>query len=107
MPPDSIHRRSTVASRLPALDTDKLVKFLEERWGQVPCPMCHHTEWSVGDIITQLTQYAGGALVAGGPVYPLIPVVCRNCGNTVLVNAVVTGAIASQTQEPLEAVAHG
>lgn len=55
--------------------------------------MCHVVNWSVQDSIYQLAQFNQGALVIGGSVVPVITVVCGNCGNTILVNAITAGVL--------------
>jgi hypothetical protein len=55
--------------------------------------MCGTSQWSVQDKVYQLSEFHGGNLVVGGPLVPVIPVSCTNCGNTVLVNAIIAGAI--------------
>lgn len=55
--------------------------------------MCGGEPWSVQDKVFQLTEFHQGSMVIGGPVIPVIPVSCGNCGHTVLVNALISGAI--------------
>ena len=38
-------------------------------------------------------EFNQGNLVLGGQLVPVVPVVCNNCGNTVLVNAILAGLI--------------
>ena len=59
--------------------------------------MCNVGNWSVQDSVFQLLEFNPTGLVLGGPVIPVIPVACSNCGNTVLVNAIIAGLI---TPEP-------
>jgi len=47
--------------------------------------------------IFQLSEFHEGNLVVGGPLIPVIPVTCTNCGNTVLVNALISGALKPET----------
>ena len=59
--------------------------------------MCNHGNWSVQDTVFELRPFHGGSMVIGsGPLVPVIPVTCNNCGNTVLLNAIITGAIDRQ-----------
>lgn len=74
-------------------DTDKIKKVLVEKWGNKSCPMCNNNNWNIQDRCFQLMQYNKGSMVVGGPVIPIIPVTCTNCGNTVLVNAIVNKLI--------------
>ena len=32
-------------------------------------------------------------MVVGGPLIPLVPVTCNNCGYTIVVNAILAGAL--------------
>ena len=77
-------------------DTEKLLSHLRVKWVNRPCPMCGGGPWQVQDSIFQLLEYSDGGLTIGGPVIPVVPVACTNCGNTVLVNAIVSKALAPQ-----------
>ena len=73
---------------------EKLIEYLEQKWGSDPrCPMCGHHEWNVHGTSFELREFHEGNLViGGGTVIPVVPVMCINCGNTVLVNAIHAGA---------------
>lgn len=55
--------------------------------------MCGANAWAVQDKVFQLNEFSSGSLVIGGPLVPVVPVTCTNCGNTVLVNAIIAGAV--------------
>lgn len=56
--------------------------------------MCQVGNWNVNDTVFELREFHGGGMViGGGPIYPVVPVSCNNCGHTVLVNAVMTGLV--------------
>jgi len=74
-------------------DAAALLRFLQERWGGRACPVCGKGPWQANDRIFQLTEFNQGNLVLGGPIVPVIPVTCSNCGNTVLVNAIIARAL--------------
>jgi hypothetical protein len=41
-----------------------------------------------------LLQYTPGfGLRLGGPILPVVPVICNHCANTILVNAVIAGLV--------------
>jgi hypothetical protein len=82
----------------------KLIEFLNQKWSGRPCPQCHVANWQVQDSAYQLMQFSGGGIVIGGPVLPVVPVICGNCGNTILVNALMLGAIG---QPDVNAIAQG
>lgn len=76
-------------------NSNKIIGHLRDKWVSRPCPMCGIGEWEVQDSVFQLMQFQEGGLVLGGPILPVVPVTCRNCGNTVLVNAIVAGVVSS------------
>jgi hypothetical protein len=86
------------------LDVKKIISHLEQKWGPGRiCPMCGQSSWKVQDSAFQLIEYhEGAALVLGGPVIPVVPVICGNCGHTVLVNAILAGVIQPSLPEKKE-----
>ncbi len=76
-------------------DRNKFLEFLKEKWQGRPCPMCQVGNWSVQEKIFELREFHGGGLqlVAGSPILPIIPITCDNCGNTILVNAIVSRVV--------------
>jgi hypothetical protein len=79
-------------------DSDALLRFLSEKWKGTNCPMCKVGDWLVQDDLFELRQFQRGALMIGGPVIPVVPVGCSNCGHTVLVNAITAGALKPEPQ---------
>ena len=77
-------------------DGQKAIDHLQEKWAGRPCPLCGVGSWNVHDSTYQLTEYNQGSMVIGGPVIPLIPVICNNCGNTVLINALTAGILKAE-----------
>jgi hypothetical protein len=78
-------------------DGSKVIEHLRAKWAGRPCPMCGVNSWSVQDSTYQLLEFNQGTLVVGGPVIPIVPVVCNNCGNTILVNAIIAGLLPTQS----------
>jgi len=74
-------------------DNKIVISHLQDKWGSRPCPMCGKGPWNVHDSTYQLTEYNEGGLVIGGPVIPVVPVICGNCGYTILVNAILAGVV--------------
>jgi hypothetical protein len=74
-------------------DSQKLLAHLNSKWAGRPCAQCGVANWQVQDSVFELREFNAGSLVVGGPVLPLIPVICANCGNTILVNALVAQVI--------------
>ena len=74
-------------------------RWIKEKW-TLPenCPLCGTIDWTILDL-SELRQYAPGYV--SPVVYPVIPVMCDNCGYTRLLNAVKAGIIASVTRGTL------
>lgn len=81
-------------------DSQQLLKFLAEKWANRPCPMCGKGPWNVQNKTFQLMEFHQGGVVIGGPVVPIVPVACSNCGNTVLVNAILAGVVKPDAPSP-------
>ena len=55
------------------------------------CPLCHKGHWIVGDTVFYLNEYhENGDIILGGPSFPVLPIVCSECGNTLFINTIVT-----------------
>ncbi len=78
-----------------AFNTEKFIAFIGQKWGGKSCPMCDKGPWTVQDKVFQLSEFHDGSMVVGGPLVPVVPVTCSNCGYTVVVNAILSGAIAA------------
>jgi hypothetical protein len=81
--------------------SEQIIKHLTEKWKGRSCPMCGIGNWNVQEKVFELREYNGGNMVLGEnlPIVPVIPVTCDNCGNSVMVNAIVAGAVPSASQE--------
>lgn len=75
-------------------DVNKMISHLKVKWGNRHCPMCEENNWTVSDKIFELREYYGGDMVIGtGQITPVVPIICGKCGNTVLVNALISNVI--------------
>ena len=82
------------------IDTQKLIAHLKDKWLGRPCPMCQVGNWNVSDKVFELREFYGGGLRLGGvPIYPVIPVTCNNCGNTVFINPITAGVLIRDEKE--------
>ena len=81
------------------IDSEKLVNHLKSKWQGRHCQMCRTGNWNVSDSIFELREYNQGNLViGGGPIIPVIPITCDNCGNIVFVNAILAGFIEQKSK---------
>jgi hypothetical protein len=76
-----------------SINQDAVLAHLKSKWQGRPCPMCNAGNWELQDSVFELRQFNQGTLVVGGVIIPVVPVICKNCGNTVLVNAILSSAI--------------
>jgi hypothetical protein len=79
----------------------KIVAWLDEKWGHArPCPQCGASQWGILQYPAHLLmgRSDGSTELSGN--YPCIGVMCNNCGNTILVNALKSGV---QLPKPKEA----
>ena len=83
------------------VDLDKLNRALSKMISV--CPACQQRgTLSVMPTLMELREFHGGDFVIGGsPIVPLVVLTCNNCGNTILINALVVGLLDEQT-EPAE-----
>lgn len=72
---------------------DRLLKFLGEKWGDKPCPMCGHIGWQLHDCVYEVKDFAGIGVFTVGQVAPVALVSCTDCGNTVMINAIAAKVV--------------
>ena len=80
---------------------DKLIKVLQKFEFSAVCSICQTNDWNVADTIFEMREFQGGNLVisTGQSVYPAIPIICKNCGNTLLINPISIGILSPTKQE--------
>ena len=83
-----------------SIDDKKIIAHLNAKWVGRACPLCGVANWNVQNSTFQLMEFHAGSVVIGGPVIPVVPVTCTNCGNTVLVNALIAGVVQPEAKEP-------
>lgn len=76
------------------VNNENLINKLNEKWQGINCPYCQTSTWTVDPtIVTPIEVDENKGMKIGGRFQPLIPVSCRNCGNTVFVNGLILGCI--------------
>lgn len=78
--------------RLTPDQVNELIRRLSQH-GEINCPVCGTHQWNVNDLIIESREFVGGDLTLGGIIMPFIPLTCRNCGNTLFLNAVQLGFV--------------
>ena len=84
----------------PTFPVARVLADLRTKWAGRPCQMCGQGNWNISDKLFEIRELQKGAFVLGGPIIPLIPIVCTYCGNTLLVNAIVAGVVPSTVPPP-------
>lgn len=81
---------------LDAAEKEKVIQFLRSKWGDLAkCQGCGQSHWGVGDIaVAAVPMGSGSGFAFGGPTYPFVAIFCSNCGQAVLMNAIVCGIVA-------------
>lgn len=74
------------------INFEKFKEFMSTKLNN-PCILCGERNWNVSDKYYELREFTGGNMIIGGNtgIIPLIPLTCSKCGNTILINAVVSG----------------
>lgn len=73
-------------------DFNALEDFLKARINS-RCQICGNTNWSIEKRVFELREFNNGDFIMGGPIIPLVPMTCTNCGNTGLINAIQAGCV--------------
>ena len=47
------------------LELGKLVDYLEEKWGDHPCPMCEASDWGIATSVYELREHFGEGFMQG------------------------------------------
>lgn len=104
-------------TRAPGILSDeeqsKVRAWVVEKWGKgnadnLPhCPMCGEDNITWINPITMYTPMAmeGERTLSGGPIMPLLPVICSNCGHTVFVNGILAGILSTTGERLVKPVA--
>ena len=77
-------------------------KFITDRvntvWsGDRKCPICiSRTVWSISTLV-EVREFNEGNHCPGAAITPLVQVQCKNCGHTVLFNAIALGVVDRDT----------
>lgn len=85
----------------------RLIEWITSRWANAgKCSVCGVKEWQVGTHAVALMTTVGDTMsmnIGGSIVYPVVPLMCKNCGNTTLINAFMSGIIKPKAGEASDA----
>jgi hypothetical protein len=66
------------------------MEVFRAKWRTKTCWICGTDKWELQGYINFALTDGPGAWALGGPSLPCVAVICKTCGNTVLINAVIT-----------------
>lgn len=66
--------------------SEKAIKHIKDKWVTHDCGLCNKNDWDISDDIFKLYRDDMATM-------PFVTVICTNCGNTVLINAIVAEII--------------
>lgn len=70
----------------------KLRKWFDEKCRLGPCPACNQSRWNADEMIGSLRLGNGGDVnIANAGIAAFVPLVCLNCGYTMLFSATIMG----------------
>lgn len=72
----------------------KLIDHINARWANKACPMCGRNNWNIdAEMMTMLGVGEDKSINLGGKIMPMVPIICNECGNVVLVNPLVINCV--------------
>ena len=78
-------------TQIPLDQRERIAAFINEKWKDKRCPICENTSWSIAPHVLVSNIFSGGDISVGGPVYPIVIVLCDNCGYIHAFNAMKAG----------------
>ena len=82
----------TVLARLTNDDRKRVLQWISEKAPLIgKCPTCSQRNWGLLEhfVQHQIFYPDGNIRIGGGVAYPAVALICGNCGNTQLINAVM------------------
>jgi hypothetical protein len=75
-------------------DKERAWKWIESFWKEPrKCSICGSEDYFLLDKVWEFREFHGGTLRLGGPVLPVIGLMCNVCGHTIFFNAIASRAI--------------
>ena len=79
----------------------KAIDWINQKCGDLECECCKAKQWQLTPEIVAPPIFRGGTIL-GGAVSPAFTLVCMNCGNTKLFNALVSKVLPLPEEKPEE-----
>jgi hypothetical protein len=73
---------------------DQVQKWINDYWRESKnCQICGSNDWLLLDNVWELRDFRGGDVASGGPVLPVVALMCNVCGHTLFFNAIAVRAV--------------
>jgi len=75
-------------------ELEQFKAYIEEKLhGELVCPLCKQDHWDLVQNLVTTPIHTDQGIDISGRTYTYIPLICTNCGYTMLINAVKTGLV--------------
>ena len=71
-------------------ERNKVQSWFKSKGVTYICEACKRTDWEIGYLVSA-PIFSNGVTTLGGPVLPMVPVSCKNCGFIRLFSAILLG----------------
>ena len=76
------------------VNREQLISKINDKWKSKECQLCKANNWEIAnDLVTLVGVSEHRSIQLGGQFMPLVSMVCRECGNTLLINPLVLGCV--------------
>ncbi len=73
-------------------DEDRINDWIQDKWRSQPqCPFCQDDHWEIGEELISSIPFEGSAFKFGHGAYPVLTILCANCGYVASFSAVKMG----------------
>lgn len=72
---------------LDSSEVKRVRKWLQDRSIELKCPICGSANWSPGTVVVPTKYSEDAVLVVGGVEYPMLQLICNDCGYVMLFSA--------------------
>ena len=82
---------------------ENVIDHLNQNRDNSPFPMCGSINRIVTDKVYEFREFnEGNEALKNCSIFPVVPVSCNECGNSIMINALISGAIKRQNDKPDE-----
>jgi hypothetical protein len=84
------------SGKLSPEESNKVLEIVNNKWKKgIPCELCGSvSQWLIGSyVVSPVMLENGKGFLLGGQTLPSVPVFCKTCGNTKLINALIMNII--------------